>query len=95
LFWRIILPLAVTGLISVFLYTLVICWQEYLFAIAFVTQDQRKTLPLVLNYFFGEHAANRGTAQAAAVLMSLPVTIVFLALQRYFLAGLTAGSVKG
>lgn len=95
LFWRIILPLAVPGLVSVFLYTVVVCWQEYLFAITLVSDDDLRTLPLVLNTFFGERATNWGGAMAAAVLMSLPVAVVFLGLQRYFLAGLTAGSVKG
>jgi multiple sugar transport system permease protein len=88
------LPLAVPGLILVFHYTLAVCWQAYLFAITFVTSDELRTLPLVLNSSFGERATNSGGAMAA-VFMSLPVAIVFLLLQRYFLQGLTAGSVKG
>ncbi len=94
-FWRIILPLSVPGLVSVFIYTITVCWQEYLFAITFISSDHLKTLPVVLSSFTGEHGTDWGGMMAAAILMSLPVAVVYLLLQRYFLAGLTAGSVKG
>ena len=94
-FWRIILPLSVPGLVAVFIYTITVCWQEYLFAITFISSDHLKTLPVALNSFTGEHGTDWGGMMAAAVLMSLPVAVVYLLLQRYFLAGLTAGSVKG
>jgi ABC-type glycerol-3-phosphate transport system permease component len=94
-FWHVILPLSVPGLVSVFIYTITVCWQEYLFAVTFISSDDLKTLPVMLNSFTSQHGTDWGGLMAAAVLMSVPVAIVYLLLQRYFLEGLTAGSVKG
>jgi ABC-type glycerol-3-phosphate transport system permease component len=93
-FWRIILPLSLPGLISVFIYCFTVCWQEYLFAITFISSDALKTLPLVLNSFANERGTDWGGMMAASVLMTVPVAAIYLLLQRYFLTGLTAGAVK-
>lgn len=93
-FWRIILPLSVPGLIAVFIYCFTVCWQEYLFAITFISSDPLKTLPLVLNSFSSERGTDWGGMMAASVLMTVPVALIYLLLQRYFMAGLTAGAVK-
>ncbi len=93
-FRRIIVPLSLPGLVAVFIYCFTVCWQEYLFAITFIASDQLKTLPVVLNSFGNQYGIQWGPTMAASVLMTLPVAIVYLLLQRYFLAGLTAGAVK-
>lgn len=92
--WRIIFPIMLPGIVATATYAFLLCWSEYLFALAFLTDTDLKTMPLVLYAFFGENVAEWGNVMAAAALMTLPALLLFLPLQRRMVAGLAAGAVK-
>lgn len=94
-FVRVILPLSVPGMTATATYVFVLTWQELMFASAFtVTQDMR-TLPIGVLDFIGERTTDWGGLMAASVLVCIPVLILFMFLQRWFIAGLTRGAIKG
>ncbi|QQO08887.1 carbohydrate ABC transporter permease [Breznakiella homolactica] len=95
IFLQIIAPLAGPGIASVMTYTLISSWNEYLYA-SVIMSGQLKTLPVKISEFIMETSEIRwGTVMAAACIALLPVTIIFQFLQKDFIKGLTAGSVKG
>ena len=93
---RIVMPLAVPGLISVAIYGFVWAWNDLLYSLTLVTSADKRTLApgLILTYM-GEFTTNWAEMMAASILVSLPVTLIFIFLQRYFIQGMTAGAVKG
>ena len=92
--WRILVPTAVPGLVSVGLYTFMQAWNEYLFALALTKTNDMRTVPVGINLLMGQHSYEWNQMMAMSVLGSLPILILFLFFQRYFIAGMTAGSVK-
>ena len=94
-FWEIVVPLARPGVIATAVYVLIVTWQEFLFALSFTSTKEMRTLPVGLNDFIGQYGIRYGELMASSVMVSLPVIAVFFFLQRYFVAGLTAGAVKG
>ncbi len=94
-FWRIVLPLAAPALVITALFSFMAAWSEYLVA-AVIIQDQNLfTLPLGLKMFQSNMEVAWGLYSAGAVVVSLPVVILFLILSRWLISGLTLGSVKG
>lgn len=93
---KIIFPLAVPGMVSIAIYGFVWSWNDLLYSMTLVTDTAKRTLAsgLVMTYL-GEASTNWGSMMAASVVSAIPVTIVFIFLQRYFIAGLTSGAVKG
>lgn len=93
---KIIFPLAVPGLISIAIYGFVWSWNDLLYSLTLITAAGKRTLApgLILNYM-GEFQNNWTNMMAASILVSIPVTLIFIFLQRYFIQGLTAGAVKG
>lgn len=93
---RIIFPLAVPGMITIAIYGFVWSWNDLLYSMTLVTDTARRTLAsgLVMT-FLGEASTNWGYMMAASIVATVPVTIIFVLLQRYFIQGLTAGAVKG
>ncbi len=94
-FFEIVVPLARPGIIATAVYVLIVTWQEFLFALSFTSTREMRTLPVGLNDFIGQYGIRYGELMASSVMVSLPVIAVFFFLQRYFVAGLTAGAVKG
>lgn len=94
-FVEIILPLARPGVVATAVFVLIVTWQEFLFALSFTSTREMRTLPVGMNDFIGQYGIRWGELMASSVLISLPVIAVFLFLQRQFVAGLTAGAVKG
>ncbi|WP_048645660.1 carbohydrate ABC transporter permease [Nitratireductor soli] len=94
-FWEIVVPLARPGIIATAVYVLIVTWQEFLFALSFTSSKAMRTLPVGLNDFIGQYGIRYGELMASSVMVSVPVVAVFFLLQRYFVAGLTAGAVKG
>ena len=89
--WRIIFPVMLPGIVATATYAFLLCWSEYLFALAFLTDTDRKTMPLLLYSFFGENVVEWGNVMAGAALTTL---LLFLPLQTWMTSGLAAGSVK-
>lgn len=92
---RITLPLAAPGLATVFIYAFVVSWNDLLYARTLASSSRIWTAPVGLASFSGEYYTLFEPLMAAALIFALPVTIVFLALQRHFVHGLTVGGVKG
>lgn len=94
-FIYIIVPLARPGIIATAVWIAVVTWQEFLFALAFTSSEDMRTLPIGMNDFIGQYGIRYGELMATSVLISVPIIILFFILQRYFVAGLTAGATKG
>ena len=93
---QIIFPLAVPGMVSIAIYGFVWSWNDLLYSMTLVTDTARKTLaPGLVMTFLGEASTNWGYMMAASIVAAIPVTIIFVFLQRYFIQGLTSGAVKG
>jgi ABC-type glycerol-3-phosphate transport system permease component len=93
--FRITLPLSVPGLVSVIVYAFVTTWNEFILALVFAQDSHVKTLPIGIAEFTSEFNTDWGAVMAASMVMTLPVALAFLTLQRLFIGGLTAGAVKG
>jgi ABC-type glycerol-3-phosphate transport system permease component len=94
-FFDIIVPLARPGIVATTAFVLIVTWQEFLFALSFTSTKEMRTLPVGMNDFIGQYGIRYGELMASSVMVSLPVIVVFFFLQRQFVAGLTAGAVKG
>ncbi|MBI1726775.1 MAG: carbohydrate ABC transporter permease [Candidatus Rokubacteria bacterium] len=94
-FYRIVLPLAAPGLLAAALYAFTQAWNEFLYALVFITDVKLRTLPVGLSSFITGDVYGWGYLMAGAVLTTLPVIAAYMYLQKYMVEGLTAGSVKG
>lgn len=94
-FWEVIVPLAVPGIATTAILTFVYSWNEFLFALSFTLGPERQTVPVAIALFRGQYQVPWGQILAAAVVATLPVTLLVLAFQRRIVQGLTAGAVKG
>ncbi|HET7340628.1 MAG TPA: carbohydrate ABC transporter permease [Methylomirabilota bacterium] len=94
-FWRVVLPLAAPGVLAAGLYAFTQAWNEFLYALVFITDVKLRTLPVGLSTFITGDVYGWGYLMAGAVLTTLPVILAYIYLQRYMVEGLTAGSVKG
>ena len=92
--WRVLVPISVPGIVSVGIYTFMIAWNEYLFALTLTRTIDMRTVPIGIQLLMGQHSYEWNQIMAMSVLGSIPVLILFLFFQRYFISGLTAGSVK-
>jgi multiple sugar transport system permease protein len=93
--FRITLPLSLPGLVSVVVYAFVTTWNEFILALVFAQDSRVKTLPIGIAEFTSEFNTDWGAVMAASMVMTLPIAVAFLVLQRLFVAGLTAGAIKG
>ena len=94
-FYRIVLPLAAPGLLAAALYAFTQAWNEFLYALVFITDVKLRTLPVGLSSFITGDVYGWGYLMSGAVLTTLPVIAAYIYLQKYMVEGLTAGSVKG
>lgn len=93
--FRIVVPLSLPGIVAVVVYAFVTTWNEFIFALCFATDSSVKTLPIGLAEFSTEFNTDWGGVMAASLVMTLPIVLLFLAFQRLFVGGLTAGATKG
>jgi multiple sugar transport system permease protein len=93
--WHITLPLAIPALISVGIFTFMIAWNEFLYALVFLNNRDMFTMPIKINTIFNDPSPRPHVVMAASTIMTLPVIILFLAMERFLEEGLSAGGVKG
>ncbi len=93
-FLLIIMPLSIPGIIATAIYSFIGAWNEYIFAYTFINRNERLTLPIGIQRFFSESSSDFPGLMAASFMMSVPVVVLFLMLQRYFVRALTEGAVK-
>ncbi|MEA2693254.1 MAG: multiple sugar transport system permease protein [Acidobacteriota bacterium] len=95
IYWTVVLPLARPVLATLAILTFMTTWNDFMWPLIVLTDQRRYTLPVAMASLVGEHALDIELMMAGAVVTVLPVLLVFLALQRYYISGLMAGSVKG
>lgn len=93
-FIKIVMPLSSPGIIATAIYSFILAWNEYVYALTFLNSKELLTLPVGLQRFFTEYATNWPGLMAASFIMSVPVVVLFLMLQKYFVRALTEGAVK-
>lgn len=93
--WRITLPLAVPALVSVAMYTLMIAWNEFLYAFVFLNSRELFTMPITINTIWNDPSPRPHVVMAASTIMTVPIMVLFLSLEKYLAEGLSAGGVKG
>lgn len=93
---RIALPLASPAIASVSIFNFLTAWEEYPWANTVINDNSKRTLPIAIAGFFGQHQFTQwGYVFAMSVLTLIPVVLIFIVCQKFFVQGLTAGSVKG
>jgi multiple sugar transport system permease protein len=93
-FLLVVMPLSVPGIIATSIYSFILAWNEYIYAYTFLSKNEQMTLPVGIQRFFGENTTDWPGLMAASFMMSVPVVVLFLVLQRYFVRALTEGAVK-
>lgn len=93
-FLLIVMPLSTPGIIATSIFSFIGAWNEYVYAYTFLTRQEQMTLPVGIQRFFTEFATDWPGLMAATFMMSVPVVVLFLVLQRYFVRALTEGAVK-
>ena len=94
-FCAVILPLLKPGIVAVGSFAFISAWNNFLFAIMFISIQDRFTVPVGLSYLLGEFGADFGALAAGGVIAILPVVVLFAYVQRFLVQGLSAGAVKG
>jgi len=93
--WRVTLPLSIPAIVSVFVYTFMIAWNEFLYAFVFLNSREMFTMPIKIQAIFNAPSPRPHVVMAASTIMTIPVVLLFLVLERFLEEGLTAGGVKG
>lgn len=91
---KIVLPLSGPGLVAAGLFVLTFSWNDFVVAVVMVSSDEARTLPLAIYGYLGFYGRDWGPLTASAMLSVVPVVVVFALFQRFFLSGMTAGSIK-
>jgi multiple sugar transport system permease protein len=92
--WKIVVPLSAPGVAAAALWTFIMSWSEYMFAVVLISSDERMTLPIGLARWISFQFKDWSVMNAGGVISLLPVLILFAFLGRAFVAGLTAGATK-
>ena len=94
LYWSVVLPVIAPILATLAIWTFLTTWNDFMWPLIVLSDDSRYTLPVALASLVGEHVQDVELMMAGSVLTVLPVLLVFLVLQRYYIQGIMAGSVK-
>ena len=90
------LPLIKPGIAAVSIFNFLTAWEEFVWANTVINDDAKRTLPIAISGFFGQHQFTQwGYVFALSVFSLIPILLVFISFQRFFVEGLMAGSVKG
>lgn len=93
-FFRVVLPLSLPGITTVAIFSFLLSWTDYTFALVMIDSDAQKTLPVGLETMTGQYELRDGELMAGSSLIALPLLILFVFLNRYFIHGLAAGAIK-
>ena len=91
---RVIIPISLPGIVATCVYTFLLCWNEFLFALTLTKSYEMRTVPIGIQLLMGQHAYQWNEMMAMSIIGTVPILFLYLFAQKYFLAGLTSGSVK-
>ncbi len=91
---RLILPLSRPALATVGIFSFLASWDEYVWALTVINDPNRRTLPIAITLFQGQHSTSWGLVFAASLIAIVPVIAIFVAFQRQFVSGITSGALK-
>jgi multiple sugar transport system permease protein len=94
IFWRIILPLSRPGLAVTIIFTFLYSWDEFPWAHVAIKETSRRTLPIAIALFQNQHLTEWGQVFAASIIALIPILIVYIVFQRYFVAGIATTGLK-
>jgi multiple sugar transport system permease protein len=95
IYWSIVLPLAKPVLVTLAIFAFMSAWNDFMWPLIVLTDDSKYTLPVAVANLVGEHVQDTELMMASSVLTILPVLLLFLVLQKHYIAGIMVGSVKG
>ena len=93
--WRIVLPLTAPGVFTTAILSFITVWNDFLFGLTMTADSSAQTVTVAIPLFNGEHQIAFGEVSAAAIIVTIPLVVMVLFLQRRIVSGLTAGAVKG
>jgi len=94
LFW-VVLPAARPGIFAAIMFSFLLAWDEFMYALIFTSSDAAKTLPVAISEFAGRYTTDFGLVAAGGILAALPPLVVAIVFQRFVVSGMAAGAVKG
>ncbi|MEU3017507.1 carbohydrate ABC transporter permease [Nocardiopsis sp. NPDC007018] len=95
MFWKVLFPLVAPGLVATAIFSFIVAWNEFVLAFTFMTQSSNYTVAVGLRQFFGQYANDWGHVMAASTIITIPVMVFFVLVQRWMVSGLVQGAVKG
>lgn len=93
--WRILVPTSRPALVTMAMLVFMWTWNEFLLPLVMISGEAHRTAPLGLTFFQGQHTTQFSLLAAAAMIVALPVVVLYLFLQRHFISGMLAGAIKG
>ena len=95
LFWRVMLPMALPAVATTVILNFIYFWNEFLYAVVFITRQQSRTLPLAIQFLVSDQYFDIGMLATGLMIATLPVLVLYLFLSEWFVKGMTAGALKG
>lgn len=95
MFWRVMLPMALPAVATTVILNFIYFWNEFLYAVVFITRQQSRTLPLAIQFLVSDQYFDIGMLATGLMIATLPVLVLYLFLSEWFVRGMTAGAIKG
>ncbi|MCC6444898.1 MAG: carbohydrate ABC transporter permease [Armatimonadetes bacterium] len=92
--WRVLLPIALPGLVTTVIFTFIAAWNEFVFALTFVADEDKRPLTVGIYSFVGRYNIEWQSLMAASLLATLPVVCLFIVIEKHLVKGLTAGAIR-
>lgn len=92
---HVVLPILIPGIVATAAFAFINCWNEFIFALMFISKSNLFTIPVALNSMQGEYDINYGYLAAGSIIAMIPPFLMFAYVQKYLVQGMSAGSVKG
>jgi multiple sugar transport system permease protein/raffinose/stachyose/melibiose transport system permease protein len=95
MFWRVMLPIALPAVATTVILNFIYFWNEFLYAVVFITRQQSRTLPLAIQFLVSDQYFDIGMLATGLMIATLPVLLLYVFLSDWFVKGMTAGAIKG
>lgn len=93
--WTILVPVARPAIVTMVVLTFMWTWNDFLLSLVMISSESRRTAPLALTFFQGQHSVDYASLAAASLIVAAPVVVLFIMLRRHFLEGMLGGAVRG